>query len=138
VWKERELAMPLSWRSAAAKFPAAEVRTNETREQDERFDGIPVRGFLWTLFFFKMATVAVIFWAAGGSGEAGILLSATTWPWLIIPAIVVFGWLLYHIRMRRVRARRRALIRSEWMVDERETIDEDVHDREGVNGWRSM
>jgi type VI protein secretion system component VasK len=121
-----------------AKFPAAEVRTAESREQDESFDGLPVRGFLWTLFFFKMATVAVIFWAAGGSGEAGILLSATTWPWLIIPAIVVFGWLLFHFRRRRVRARRQALIRSEWMVDDRETTVEREHDRVGVRGWRYM
>jgi hypothetical protein len=126
--------MSLPWRSTLARFPAADVRTAETREQDESFDGLPVRGFLWTLFFFKMATVAVIFWAAGGSSEAGILLSATTWPWLIIPGIVVSGWLLVHFRMRRVRARRQALIRSEWMVDERETVDERAHDWEGVNG----
>ena len=44
-------------------------------------------GFLWVLFVFKMVTVGIIFWAAEGSGEAGALLTATTFPWLIIPAI---------------------------------------------------
>ncbi len=83
------MAMSLPWRSLVAKFPASEVRTSETLARDENFDGVPVRGFLWTLFVFKMATVAAIFWAAGGSSEASILLSATVWPWLIIPGIVL-------------------------------------------------
>ena len=117
------MAMSLPWRSAIAKLPASEVRTAENQAGDESFDGINVRGFLWTLFFFKIATVAVIFWAAGGSGEAGILLSATTWPWLIIPSIVIFGWLAFHLRLRRVRARRLDLQRAEWMMDEHETMD---------------
>lgn len=115
--------MALSLRSLIAKFPASEVRTAESLERDESFDGVPVRGFLWTLFIFKMATVAAIFWFAGGSGEAGMLLTATTWPWLIIPAIVLFGWLAFHFRLRRVRARRLELQRAEWMVDEHETMD---------------
>lgn len=110
-------------RSLAAKLPASEVRTRESLEKDESFDGVSVRAFLWTLFIFKFATVAAIYWAAGGSSEAGILLSATTWPWLIIPGIVLFGWLAFHLRMRRMRARRRDLLRAEWMVDERETMD---------------
>jgi type VI protein secretion system component VasK len=116
------MAMSLPWRSVVSRFPACEVRTSETLANDEKFDGISVRGFLWTLFAFKMATVVAIFWAAGGSGEAGILLSATTWPWLIIPGIVLFGWLAFHVRLRRVRARRRELQRAEWMVDEREAV----------------
>jgi hypothetical protein len=118
--------MALPWRSVVAKLPASEVRTRETLARDEEFSGVPVRGFLWTLFIFKMATVAAIFWAAGGSGEAGILLSATTWPWLIIPGIVLFGWLAFHFRLRRVRAKRIALQRAEWMVDEREKMDADA------------
>lgn len=116
------MARYLGWRAVAAKLPASEVRTSETLEADESFDGLPVRGFLWTLFFFKMTTVAVIFWFAGGSAESSILLSATTWPWLIIPGIVLFGWLAFHLRMRRVRARRHQLQRAEWMLDDHETM----------------
>jgi hypothetical protein len=124
------MAMSLPWRAVVAKFPASEVRTSETLERDESFDGLPVRGFLWTLFFFKMGTVVAIFWAAGGSGEAGILLSATTWPWLIIPGIVLFGWLAFHLRLRRARARRRELQRAEWMVNDRETMGVSVRPNE--------
>lgn len=124
------MSRSLPWRAVIDRIPASEVRTAESEANDERFDGISVRGFLWTLFVFKMATVAVIFWAAGGSGEAGILLTATTWYWLIIPAIVVFGWLTFRFRLRRVRARRLALQRAEWMLDERETMDASVVSRE--------
>ncbi len=106
------------------KIPASEVRTSETRDDSDDLDQIHVRGFLWTLFFFKMATVAAIYWAARGSSEASILIFVTTWPWLIIPGIVIFGWLAFRWRMRRVRARRDALQRSEWMVGEHETMDE--------------
>jgi len=111
------------WRSLIDKFPASEVRSFDSDEDDGSFDGVHVRGFLWTLFIFKMVTVAAIYWAARGSSEAGILLFVTTWPWLIIPAIVLFGWLTVRFRMRRVRARREALQRSEWMVEEHETMD---------------
>ena len=124
------MARSLPWRAVIDRFPASEVRTAESEANDERFDGISVRGFLWTLFIFKMATVGVILWAAGGSGEAGILLTATTWYWLIIPAIVVFGWLTFRFRLRRVRARRLALQRAEWMLDERETMGASVASRE--------
>ena len=112
----------LDWRAARLRLPGCEVRDAETRAADETFGGIQVLGFLWTLFIFKMATAAAIFWAAGGSAEAGILLSATTWPWLIIPGIALFGWFAFHFRLHRVRARRSELQRAEWMVDDRETM----------------
>ncbi len=73
--------------------------------------------FLWTLFVFKMATVGAIFWAAGGSTEAGVLLTATTWPWLILPAFAIAGPFIYYFRLRRVRARREQLRRAEWMIE---------------------
>jgi len=135
--------MSLPWRSIVDRFPASEVRTAESEAKDEIFDGVSVRGFLWTLFIFKMATVAAIFWAAGGSGEAGILLTVTTWYWLIIPGIVASGWFAYRYRLRRVRARRLALQRAEWMLDERETMDGQSPERSesvtrGVDGWHSM
>ncbi len=135
--------MAFSWRAIVNRFPASEVRSAETEAKDESFDALPVRGFLWTLLIFKMATVAAIFWIAGGTGEAGILLSATTWPWLIIPGIVFFGWVAFRLRLRRVRARRLALQRAEWMLDEHETMDEQSPERSGsvtrgVDGWYGM
>lgn len=113
----------MGWRSVLDKIPASDVRTSESRDDSDDLDQIHVRGFLWTLFVFKMATVAAIFWAARGSSEASILIFVTTWPWLIIPGIVLFGWLAFRFRMRRVRARREALQRSEWMVVEHERMD---------------
>lgn len=128
------------WQSVAAKLPACEVRNAETRARDDDLGALNLRGFLWTLFVFKMATIAVIFWAAGGSSEANMLISATTWPWLIIPGIVIFGWLVIHVRKRRMRARRAELIRSEWMLDQRETMEtvRGANDREGVDDWANM
>jgi hypothetical protein len=88
---------------------------DERQKAEERST---VWGFLWVLFVFKMVTVGIIFWAAEGSGEAGALLTATTFPWLIIPALAVAGPLAYWYRLRRVRARRAQLLRAEWMVEE--------------------
>ena len=83
---------------------------------DERWDMTPVWAFLWVLFAFKIATVVAIFWASQTS-EAAALLTATTWPWLILPAFFLIAPLTYHYRVRRVRARRAALQRAEWMLD---------------------
>jgi len=76
-----------------------------------------VWAFVWTLFIFKIATVAVIFWAAEGSGEAGLLIWATTWFWLGIPIFAIAGPLAFFIRRRRVRAKRELLQRAEWLVE---------------------
>lgn len=84
------------------------------RRADERST---VWAFIWTLFAFKIATVAVIFWAAGGSKEVGVLLTVTTWYYLAVPIFAVSGPLLFYMRLRRVRARRERLRRAEWMLD---------------------
>jgi hypothetical protein len=93
---------------------AASQAAEERQKADERST---VWAFLWTLFVFKILTVVAIFWAAGGSSEAGALLSATTWPWLILPGVAIGGPLAYRYRLRRVRARRAALRRAEWMIE---------------------
>ncbi|MBX3070621.1 MAG: hypothetical protein KF883_09015 [Thermomicrobiales bacterium] len=77
-----------------------------------------VRAFLWVLFVFKIVTVIATVWAAGWTSEAKYILSITTWPWLIIPALALPGPLLYEIRVRRIRRRRAELQLSEWMIGE--------------------
>jgi hypothetical protein len=89
-------------------------RTAEQKQQDD--EHVTVWTFLWVLFAFKIATVIAIIWAAR-SWEAGAMVSATTWPFLIIPTVALAGPLVYWVRVRRVRARRAQLLRSEWMLD---------------------
>jgi len=87
------------------------------RPYDEEADGATaVWAFLWTLFAFKMATVALILWY-DRSWASGLVLSATTWYWLPLLGVLVAAPLVYHYRVRKVRARRADLIRSEWMLD---------------------
>lgn len=76
-----------------------------------------VWGFGITLLVFKLATVVVIAWAAGWDSETGLLLSATTWPWFLVAGIAVASPLMWRIRLRRVRAKREALLRAEWMLE---------------------
>jgi hypothetical protein len=99
---------------------------SRSREQDERST---VWAFFWVLFLFKILSVVAIAWAAGLEGEAGMLLSVTTWPWLIIPGIAISGPLLYRYRLHRVRARRAALQRAEWFVDRYDDGRPAVHGR---------
>ena len=94
-------------------IPQNPTLIEQRRESDER---TVVWAFLWTLLVFKLATVALIMWASK-SFEAGVLVSATTWPFLVIPALALAGPILYHYRLRRVRKRREQLLRSEWMLE---------------------
>lgn len=85
----------------------------QRREKDDR---ATVWAFVWILFTFKAATALVIWVVASRSTEATTILGATHWFWLILPVIAVVGPLVYQVRVRRVRRRRRALQRSEWLV----------------------
>lgn len=91
--------------------------TRPARKYDEAVDGTAsVWAFLWTLLVFKLATVAAILWY-DRSWASGLILSATTWYWLPLLVLLVAAPMVYHYRVRRVRARRHELIRSEWMLD---------------------
>jgi hypothetical protein len=91
--------------------------SHKADEKEKASERTTVWAFVWTLLVFKIATVAVIFWAAEGSGEAGILIWATTWYWLAIPIFAIAGPLVYFVRIRRVRAKREQLRREEWLVE---------------------
>jgi len=79
-----------------------------------------VWAFLGTLFAFKLATVVLIFWHMQ-TFETGMLLTATTWFWLPLVAVLIAGPLLFRYRLLRVRAKREHLRRAEWMVEHDET-----------------
>ena len=72
--------------------------------------------FVWILLAFKLATVGLIFYHLH-TFETGVFLAATTWYWLPPIALLLAGPIVFRLRLRRVRARREALRRAEWMLD---------------------
>jgi hypothetical protein len=93
------------------------VLGKEEWSEPEQYDAkAVVWTFLWSIFAFKIGTVAVIIWASR-SWESGPLLALTTWPVLIIPAVAISGPVLFYWRLRRVRARREQLRRAEFMIE---------------------
>ena len=101
-----------------AESQDAQLKALEDEQRHAARDRGTVWGFIWVLFVFKIATVAATMWAAGLTSEATVLLSITTWPWLIIPALALSGPFLYRYRLRKVRARRAVLQRSEWVLSD--------------------
>lgn len=114
--------------SSIARFTADALRSLEREatmiplptpggdnEGEEQEGAAAVWGFLLVLFFFKLATVILIFWHLR-TWESGVVLGATFWYW--IPPILLLGAgpALFYYRLRKVRSRRDALRRSEWMV----------------------
>lgn len=101
---------------------AQRVRNNlalrpTTEQERARDDRSTVWVFVWTLFVFKMLTLGAIIWAASGSSESLAVVIGTNWYYAIFPVLVIVGPVAYHIRVRRVRRRRAAMIRAEWMLD---------------------
>jgi hypothetical protein len=85
------------------------------RERKEEADGRAAAWtVVWTLFAFKMLTVAIIWYAASGSNEANGLLVATTWYWVFIPIVAFSGAIAYRWRLVKMRRQREALRQSEW------------------------
>jgi len=103
---------------AGDQIPSLDITGDQkTAEQKQKYDEhVTVWTFLWVLLAFKIATIIAIIWASR-SWEAGALVSATSWPFLVIPAVALAGPVIYRVRVRRVRARRAQLLRSEWMLD---------------------
>jgi len=94
----------------------AELAAMEREAERDRQESGAAWAFLWILLAFKLATVAMIFWA-DISTEAGVLLSATTWYWSIIPILAMAGPVIYRLRLRRARRRRAQLQRAEWVLE---------------------
>jgi hypothetical protein len=72
---------------------------------------------VWTIIAAKAGTLLLILWAAHDF-ETGILLAATSWFWLALIVAICAGPILFRMRLRRVRAKREALKRAEWMIEE--------------------
>ena len=72
---------------------------------------------VWTIIAAKAGTLILILWAAHDF-ETGILLAATSWLWVPLIVAICASPVLFRLRLRRVRAKRDALKRAEWMVEE--------------------
>jgi len=99
---------------ATRSIPRTRREIEQQREADEKSTAW---AFVWTLFAFKIVTIVATFWAAAGSFEAGMILLATNWFWLLIPAVAFAGPLAFHYRLRKVRRRRLEMVRAEWKLD---------------------
>ncbi len=102
--------------SAQSHSEGAALAAMEHEAERDRQESGAAWAFLWILLAFKLATVILIFWA-DISTETGVLLSATTWYWSIIPILATAGPVIYRVRLRRVRRRRAQLQRSEWLLE---------------------
>ncbi len=80
----------------------------------------PPRGvwlFIASIVLAKFSLIAVIL-VKDFSTLSTLYVVLTTWTWLIIAGILLSGPLALAYRLRKVRAKRPALQRSEWMIDE--------------------
>jgi hypothetical protein len=77
---------------------------------------------VWTIVVVKTITIVVTI-AAARSWDAGAIMALTTWPWLVVIAVLIAGPALFQYRLRQVRARRAELLRAEWLLEERTSAD---------------
>jgi hypothetical protein len=86
---------------------------------DENEGAAAVWSFLVVLFLFKLVTVVLIFWHFR-TWEAGLFLGSTFWYFIPPMVLLVAGPAIFYYRLRKVRARREALRRAEWMIDDQD------------------
>ena len=74
------------------------------------------KAFVWVLFGFKAATLGIILWL-NPTLFSWVIVAATSWFWLLIPAFLLAGPTLFRWRLLKLRRRRAALRRSEWLIE---------------------
>jgi len=104
------MAVPMSPASPSDRI----LKQLERERREESEERATVWAFLWVLFAFKMATIGVIWYVAAGTGESLVMITATTWYWLVIPIAAITGPLLVRWRMIKMRRRREELRQAEW------------------------
>jgi hypothetical protein len=93
----------------------------DSSNDDEIESEATVWGFLIALFLFKLVTVIVIFWQLR-TWESGLILGATLWYFFPPLILLAAGPVFFYLRLRKVRAKREALRRSEWMLDDEQPL----------------
>jgi hypothetical protein len=97
--------------------PDPDLDTTATAREDESNGSVGVWTLVWTLVVMKIVTIAVVVVAAR-QAEAGALFAVITWHWLVVLGAILAAPVLFRQRLRKVRARRDALLREEWMVED--------------------
>lgn len=72
---------------------------------------------LGTIAVAKLATLVIVLWLSH-SRQGLAMAVATMWFWVIVAGVLCSGSLLFRWRLYRVRARREALRRGEWLLDD--------------------
>jgi hypothetical protein len=70
---------------------------------------------VWVIYGAKVVTIVLVVWAEH-SYRSALFVTVTTWFWLGPLLVIGAAPLLFRYRLRRVRARRTALIMSEWHI----------------------
>jgi len=73
--------------------------------------------FFLSIVIAKVAVVAVVF-ATDFSPLSVLYFFITTWFWVVAGMVLIAGPATLAIRLRRMRKRRSALQRSEWIIDD--------------------
>lgn len=87
-------------------------------DSDDLF-GRPSRGtwmMIITMLIVKIGALVIVF-SIDRSTTAAMYAIVASWFWILMLAIVLSGPITYAWRVRRVRARKAALQRSEWIID---------------------
>lgn len=96
---------------------SAALAVHEAEEREKREARETLWAFLWILLVFKAFTLGILF-VYTDSAEVKHLVSATAWPWLLIPGFAIAGPVGYRWRLLRQRRQRERLRKSEWMIEE--------------------
>jgi membrane protein implicated in regulation of membrane protease activity len=86
-----------------------------SEDDDEQFSAWPL---IVSLAIAKIATLVVVLYFAW-DGEAAALIGATTLPWIVVAVALLAAPVTWHVRMRRMRRRRKTLEDAEWMGEPR-------------------
>ena len=115
------MAVPIQSPPPPPSYSEQAIQRMEAEHKLARQERTTSWGVVWTLFTFKMCTVAMILWIGRYSAEAGTEKSwayiiSTTWYWFIIPIVALSGIVVWQIRLRKARKKAAALRRSEFMA----------------------
>lgn len=97
--------------------PPAPIRL----QADDHDDDFHVPRGAWMLIAAVVIAQAALFaavFAYDHSALAGGFAIIAVWPWVLAICLLAAGPILFAVRLRRVRRRRAALERGEWLVEE--------------------